>query len=172
MKGFSLIKFWPRGEIITVPVPVNCHFRHRFWRIHLLGSCESKPRMPMWKISNEVKRSCEDIWNVLRIIVTNSVLPHSSYYTMSTSATIYTSFIAVRSSNTHFLYFVCFFTCVSPVEGALRVVGRAVVQGAVEGALIENRRHVAVWRQRRPQLWIDLPCVTSVWAVKPCRYTK
>lgn len=63
-------------------------------------------------------------------------------------------------------------TCVSPVEGALGVVGWAVVQGAVEGALIENRRHVAVWRQRRPQLWIDLPRVAGVWAVKACGHTR
>lgn len=53
-------------------------------------------------------------------------------------------------------------TCVCPVEGALWVVGGAVVKGAVEGALVENRRHVAVWRQRRPQLWINLPAVTGV----------
>lgn len=53
-------------------------------------------------------------------------------------------------------------TCVCPVEGALWVVGGAVVQGAVEGALVENGRHVAVWRQRRPQLWINLPAVTGV----------
>lgn len=38
----------------------------------------------------------------------------------------------------------------------------AVVHGAVEGPLIENRRHVAVWRQRRPQLRIYLPRVTGV----------
>lgn len=62
-------------------------------------------------------------------------------------------------------------TCVGHVEGALGVVGGAVVQGAVEGALVENGRHVAVWRQRRPQLRVDLPRVTGVWAVEPCRYT-
>lgn len=56
----------------------------------------------------------------------------------------------------------CCSTCVCPVEGALGVVGGAVVQGAVEGALIENGRHVAVRRQRRPQLRIYLPCVTGV----------
>lgn len=61
-------------------------------------------------------------------------------------------------------------TCVCPVEGALGVVGGAVVQGAVEGgALVENRRHVAVGGQRRPQLWIYLRPVAGVRAVQPCR---
>ena len=58
-------------------------------------------------------------------------------------------------------------TC--PVEGALGVVGGAMVQRAVEGPLIEDGRHVAVWRQRRPQLRVDLTHVAGVWAVEPWR---
>lgn len=48
----------------------------------------------------------------------------------------------------------------------------AVEQRAVEGALVKNRRHVAVWRQRRPQLGVDLPHVAGVGTVEPCGFTK
>lgn len=64
----------------------------------------------------------------------------------------------------------CCSTCVAPVEGALDLVDRTVVNGAVEGSLIENRCHVTIWRQRRPQLRIHLPCMGAVRAVKACRY--
>lgn len=64
---------------------------------------------------------------------------------------------------------VCCSTHVAPVEGALGLVGGAVVNGAVEGPLIEHRSHVTVWRQRRPQLGVHLPCVSGVRAVKACR---
>lgn len=53
-------------------------------------------------------------------------------------------------------------TCVRPVEGALGVMGGAVVERAVEGSLVENGRHVAVRGQRRPQLRVYLPRVTGV----------
>lgn len=56
-----------------------------------------------------------------------------------------------------------------PVEGALRVVGWAVVQRAVEGAFIKDRRHVAVGRQGCPQFWIDLCIVACIRAMEACR---
>ena len=63
-------------------------------------------------------------------------------------------------------------TCARPVDGALGIVGGAVVHGADEGLLIEIGRHVAVWRQGRLELGIHLSRVAGVRAVKPCRHEK
>lgn len=63
-------------------------------------------------------------------------------------------------------------TCARPVDGALGIVGGAMVHGADEGLLIEIGRHVAVWRQGRLELGIHLSRVAGVRAVKPCRHEK
>lgn len=80
MKGFSLIKLWPRGAITTtLPAPVNCDFRLRFFwgeRNNLASRCEAGASgMLMWRNERLFEwfsvMSWEDLWVIW------NVFPHT-----------------------------------------------------------------------------------------------
>lgn len=125
MKGFSLIKFWPRGAIITtVPVPVNPDFRHRFFR-EIIFRADVKLRLASqpgdrgsWGGRWGGKLGCMSnlrwvISNVLEDYCYYSRVQHNSFCITSSYVSIYVSFTTISttfaSNNQDFWYFVCYF---------------------------------------------------------------